>query len=132
MYVSNLKYLENSNINEDNIHRISNPKSNTERFLFTDFDPEIHFACVWDEFSAPASIHAFKQVIGGETLSVDVKGKESKKINFRLPIIMISNSTEAELLEDCNYERGIKERLFFVHANSKPFMVHRKHLLEEK
>lgn len=80
----------------------------------------------------PFSVLTFKQVLGGETLSVDVKQKESKKVTFRLPIIMISNMSEEEFLEECSHEKGIRERILFVHANSKAYKVQIKQAVEEK
>ena len=49
---------------------LPNAKTKEERFIFTDFNPEIHFVCFWDEFKVPESI---------ETFCVDVKQHESKK-----------------------------------------------------
>ena len=65
-----LIYKESSNICEDNIHMLPNAKTKEERFIFTDFNPEIHFVCFWDEFKVPESI---------ETFCMDVKQHESKK-----------------------------------------------------
>lgn len=111
---------------------LANSKTKEERFKFTDFDPDIHFVCVWDEFKVPNSVETFKQVIGGEALCVDVKGSVSKKLVYRVPIIMISNLSDAEFLEDCDNEPGIRERIIFVHASSKPNKVTRKACIEEK
>lgn len=127
-----LNNLESSNICDENIHMLANAKTKEERFIFTDFNPDIHFVCFWDEFKVPESIETFKQVIGGETLCVDVKQHESKKLAYRVPIIMVSNKSDEELMEDCNHERGVRERILFVHADSKPKMVSRRVAIEEK
>ena len=127
-----LFYIESSNICEDNIHMLPSAKTKEERFIFTDFNPEIHFVCFWDEFKVPESIETFKQVIGGETFCVDVKQHESKKLTYRVPIIMVSNKSEEELMEDCNNERGVRERILFVHADTKPKKVSRRVAIEEK
>lgn len=123
---------ESSNISVDNIHMLQNAKSKEERFIFTDFNPDIHFVCFWDEFKVPESIETFKQVIGGETFCVDVKQHESKKLTYRVPIIMVSNKSEEEFMDECNNERGVRERILFIHADSKPKKVSRRVAIEEK
>jgi hypothetical protein len=123
---------ENSDISEDFIHRLTNQDTNTERFMFSDFKQDEHCICVWDEFRLPRSVKAFKQIIGGETLATDVKNKESIKMIFPVPIIMISNTNFSRLLKECAGERGIAERLLAIEANSEPFDVRRKVDIEEK
>ena len=111
---------------------MANTETNTERFLFTDFVPGTHFVCVWDEFRLPSSLRTFKQAIAGETFTSDVKNKQSVKVCYRVPIIMISNTSYEDLIDDCRSEAGIAERIIPVHADSKPIEVQRKAALEAK
>lgn len=122
----------NSNIDENCIHRLTNQDTNTERFMFGDFKSDEHCICIWDEFRLPNSIKCFKQIVAGETTSTDRKNKETIKICFRVPIIMISNTSFCDLLEECYSEPGVEQRLFPVEAKSKPYKVQRRTEIEEE
>ena len=81
--------------------------------------------CIWEEVVFPESIEAFKQLISGEHIFVDVKNEKGKSICINRPIIMTSNLSFEEQLEkrNCKNEKGLKQRIKVVHANTDPFEI---------
>lgn len=59
----------------------------------------MHFVGYWDESTRMKSIDTLKKVLAGEPLSTDMKGKDHKLIEFKLPIIMITNRDFDEFLD---------------------------------
>lgn len=100
--------------------------------MFGDFKPDDHCICIWDEFRLPKSVKCLKQILAGETISTDRKNQESAKICFKIPIIMISNMSFKDLLIECNYEPGVKQRLLPIEADSNPFKVSRRVEIEKE
>lgn len=100
--------------------------------MFADFKPDQHYICIWEEFRLPKSLKTFKQIVAGETACTDRKNEATSKVAFRVPIIMTSNTSFKEMMRECNYEPGVKERLLPVEAKSKPFKVKRKSQIEKE
>lgn len=92
-------------------------KTPTERFIFSDFKPQIHRACFWDEFKIPSSVDALRQALEGEPVPTETKGGAQTSLRFRVPIIMVSNKSFETFLEECGSEVGLRERIEVVCAD---------------
>ena len=79
--------LENQ-VKETQIYR---PTRNCQ-FAWADFNPRHHLVVVMDEFEfAQFNLEEWKNIVEGRYTAVRVKGRSSKTIALKCPIIMISN-----------------------------------------
>ena len=68
-----------------------NSEKNHSRFVYQEFLPDQHTVFYWEEFSLSATdAPSLKLVLEGAPLVIDVKNHRPREIEFRIPIIIVS------------------------------------------